>query len=122
MLDDFQEHGPVLAVLDGRFLPVDHLKISPNNKTKTVQTIGQGSLDMTQTSSSIDIGIRTRRRPQVRTAGPYPIFIRNRKYKIVVEDAVVEQEGATMNDMMPSYDIELEAETYTVMLSSESFL
>ncbi len=122
MLNDFQEHGPILAVVDGRFLPVEHLTISTNSKTKTVQKIGNGSLDMTQTSQSIDIGICSRRAPHIRRHGGQSLFIRNRKYKIFVEDAVAQESGITMDDMIPSYDVELSAETYTVMTATESFL
>jgi len=122
MLDDFHEHGVVLAVLDGRFLPIEHLKISQNSDAKTVQSFGNGSLNTKTTASSIDIGIRTKRRPHVRREYRHDLFIRNRKYKITVRDAVVQEDGATMDDLIPTYDVELNADTYTVTTASESFI
>lgn len=122
MLDDFQEHGPVLAVVDGRFLPVHYFKLNADNNVKTVQTIGGDSLDMTTTASSIDVGIRTRRRPHVRSLLDQNVYIRNRKYKIIIENPHIERDGATMDGFDATYDIELSADSYTIKTANESFL
>lgn len=121
MLDDFKEHGPVLAVVDGRFLPVDFLSISTDKEAKTIQRIGGDTLDMTTRASTIDVGIRTRRRPHIRDLAGQNVYIRNRKYKITVTDPHVTTEGANMDDFQPTYDIELTADSYSVTTSSETF-
>lgn len=122
MLDDFREHGPVLAIVDGRFLPIDHFALSIDNDAKTVQTIGSGSLDMTTTQTTVEVGLRTRRRPHIRSLMGQNVYLRNRKYKITIEDPTLTNEGATMTDFSPTYDIEMKADSYSVTTTNESFV
>lgn len=111
-----------LAIVDGRFLPVDYLKIKTDKEAKTIQKIGSNSFDMTTRAATIDVGIRTKRPPKVRDGMVQRVYIRDEEYKITVEDAHVTKSGATMSGFEAAYDIELSADSYSITRATATFL
>lgn len=121
MLNDFDDNGPILAVVGGRFIPVKYLAIEVDGDYEQMQSVGGDQLFI-ETQASTNIGIRTARKPEVDTAAPQDIYIRNRKYKILIEKASVTEYGALMDGFEPVYDIEFSASSYTVKNATASFL
>ena len=112
-----------LAIVDGRFLPLDSLRIAPNNSTKQVQTIGTDKMKLRIGDASIELNMRTRRQPLIRDKYPKTIYLRTDDEKIIIENASLDESGYVLNDVGGSvYEMKFKALSYTVKKATESLL
>lgn len=92
-LSHLKGHGPILAVVDGRFLPIHEFAIEIDNDVEQVQTFGGSSFAVSSGKQTISLGLRTYRPAHVREERVEWIRLYNRKYEALFEDANVTATG-----------------------------
>lgn len=88
--------GPYLAVIDGRFLPLDDLSVNIQQETEPVYTASSTtSVGTVATSQQLELSFKTRRDPMMRNAHEVTqrVFLYNRSYKMTLENLQSVQYG-----------------------------
>lgn len=111
----FDEGGPYLAVIDGRFLPLDDMSIDISHGVDTTVTAIGGNTIRKGGSSTANITMATRRDPMIRTHHEVAdtILIYNRQYEFHLSDVQNAQYGLGM-DFRETHELEFSASDWQI--------
>lgn len=88
--------GPYLAVIDGRFLPVDDLSVNIQRETEPVSTFtGSNAAGTVTTTQQLELSFKTRRDPMMGNAHEYTerVLLYNRSNKMTLTNLQSVQYG-----------------------------
>lgn len=85
--------GPFLAVVDGRFLPVDDFSIERNVDKTSIQSMTRNNVSV-NTSSEYTVSLKTFRDPQVRMNKLHRLFVFSKYKSYTINEFTVGKCGA----------------------------